>query len=80
VEWRLSAVCAQTDPEAFFPEKGGSPAAAKAVCAGCPVTGECLEWALANDVRYGVWGGLSAPQRGGIRRWRGSASTVGGVR
>jgi WhiB family redox-sensing transcriptional regulator len=79
-EWRLAAVCAQTDPEAFFPEKGGSPAAAKAVCARCPVTAECLDWALANDVRYGVWGGLSAQQRAGIRRRRGSASTVGGVR
>jgi hypothetical protein len=52
-------LCAQTDPELFFPDPGGSSRAAKAVCRACPVRGECLEAALARDERFGVWGGLS---------------------
>jgi WhiB family redox-sensing transcriptional regulator len=56
-------LCAQTDPEVFFPEKGGSVREAKAVCAGCPVRTPCLEYALAHDERFGVWGGLSERER-----------------
>lgn len=61
--WREAAICAQTDPEAYFPIKGGSTRPAKRVCAVCPVTTECLEDALAKDERYGVRGGLSARER-----------------
>jgi WhiB family transcriptional regulator, redox-sensing transcriptional regulator len=61
--WSALALCAQTDPEAFFPEKGGSPAAAKRVCRSCEVRAECLEYALANDERFGIWGGLSERER-----------------
>ena len=56
--WQQHALCAQTDPEAFFPEKGGSTREAKAVCQACQVREECLEYALANDERFGIWGGL----------------------
>jgi WhiB family transcriptional regulator, redox-sensing transcriptional regulator len=68
--WRADALCAQTDPEAFFPDKGESPAAAKAVCRACPVTAECLAWALEHDERFGVWGGLSERERRLLRRGR----------
>ena len=61
--WWFAGLCAQTDPELFFPEKGGSTRAAKAVCAGCPVRAECLEYALAHDERFGVWGGTSERER-----------------
>lgn len=61
--WRDSALCAQVDPEIFFPEKGGSAVAAKRVCARCMVRAECLEWALFYDVRFGIWGGLTEDQR-----------------
>ena len=61
--WWFAGLCAQTDPEVFFPEKGGSVRAAKAVCAGCPVRAQCLEHALAHDERFGVWGGLSERER-----------------
>lgn len=61
--WSVSALCAQTDPDAFFPEKGGSTAAAKRVCRSCLVRSECLEYALENDERFGVWGGLSERER-----------------
>src|SRR3712207_7677069 len=53
------ALCAETDPEAFFPEKGGSTREAKKICTGCEVRNDCLEYALANDERFGIWGGLS---------------------
>ena len=46
-------------PEAFFPEKGGSTREAKRICHGCEVQAECLEYALGNDERFGIWGGLS---------------------
>jgi WhiB family redox-sensing transcriptional regulator len=62
-EWSARAVCSQTDPEAFYPEKGGSTKDAKKVCQGCPVQKKCLQWALDHDERYGVWGGLSERER-----------------
>jgi WhiB family redox-sensing transcriptional regulator len=43
LSWQERALCAQTDPEAFFPEKGGSTRDAKKVCVGCVVRSECLE-------------------------------------
>lgn len=61
--WADEALCAQTDPESFFPEKGGSTKEAKATCAECLVRAECLDYALANDERFGVWGGLSERER-----------------
>ena len=68
--WRLDALCAETDPEAFFPEKGGSTREAKRVCSGCEVRSECLEYALANDERFGIWGGLSERERRRVRLQR----------
>ncbi|MBO3724575.1 WhiB family transcriptional regulator [Actinomyces bowdenii] len=66
--WQERALCAQTDPEAFFPEKGGSTREAKRVCATCEVREECLEYALANDERFGIWGGLSERERRKLKR------------
>ena len=66
--WQAGALCAQTDPEAFFPEKGGSTREAKSVCKTCTVKQECLEYALQNDERYGIWGGLSERERRKLRR------------
>ena len=68
--WRLDALCAETDPEAFFPEKGGSTREAKRVCVGCAVRTECLEYALSNDERFGIWGGLSERERRRLRLLR----------
>jgi WhiB family transcriptional regulator, redox-sensing transcriptional regulator len=66
--WQERALCAQTDPEAFFPEKGGSTREAKKVCSGCDVRAECLDYALANDERFGIWGGLSERERRKLKR------------
>ena len=62
-EWQDGALCAETDPEAFFIEKGGSSRTAKRICARCPVAAECLEYALRTFEREGVWGGLTATER-----------------
>jgi WhiB family redox-sensing transcriptional regulator len=62
-EWTKSALCAQTDPDLWFPEKGGSTVEAKRVCRNCTVTAECLEYALTHHEGYGVWGGLSEVER-----------------
>jgi WhiB family redox-sensing transcriptional regulator len=66
--WQERALCAQTDPEAFFPEKGGSTREAKKVCLTCEVRGECLEYALGNDERFGIWGGLSERERRRLKK------------
>lgn len=66
--WRAHGLCAQTDPEAFFPEKGGSVRDAKSVCRSCEVQAECLDYALLNDERFGVWGGTSEKERRALRR------------
>ncbi len=68
--WMDLGLCTQTDPEAFFPERGGSARAAKRVCASCPVQEQCLEYALRNDERFGVWGGLSERERRRLKRER----------
>ena len=66
--WQADALCAQTDPEAFFPEKGGSTREAKRVCQSCDVRAECLEYALAHDERFGIWGGLSERERRKLKK------------
>jgi WhiB family redox-sensing transcriptional regulator len=61
--WRDRGRCAETDPEAFFPEKGESTRRAKLVCRGCEVRAECLAYALRTEQRFGVWGGTSDRER-----------------
>lgn len=61
--WYADALCPETDPEAFFPDKGGSTKPAKRTCASCPVRELCLQYAIENNERFGVWGGLSERQR-----------------
>lgn len=68
LEWQERALCAQTDPEAFFPEKGGSTREAKKVCLSCEVRVECLEYALEQDERFGIWGGLSERERRRLKK------------
>ncbi len=66
--WQSDSLCAQTDPEAFFPEKGGSTREAKKICAACEVKAQCLDYALTNDERFGIWGGLSERERRKLRK------------
>ena len=66
--WMLEAKCLDADPEAFFPEKGGSTREAKRICSACPVRNDCLDHALENDERFGIWGGFSERERRRAKR------------
>ena len=68
--WEQQANCLGVDPDLFFPERNASADDAKAVCTGCRVRQECLEFALAQSVQHGVWGGLTAPERRRLRAAR----------
>lgn len=81
--WHDEALCAEVDPELFFPGKGGSVAAPKVICRRCPVRAECLADALRNwgwDARatgqHGVWGGTSPEERQELRDRFGSDVTA----
>lgn len=68
--WREDAACAGVPTDLFFPlsEDPEAAAAAKAVCAQCPVQEACLRYALATNQTEGVWGGLDANERRRLRR------------
>jgi WhiB family redox-sensing transcriptional regulator len=68
--WQSRANCMGVDPELFFPERGASTREAKAVCRGCVVREECLEYAIANGEKFGIWGGMSERERRRVRRSR----------
>ncbi len=68
--WQEYANCLGVDPDLFFPERGASTREAKEVCRGCVVQGECLEYALTNGEKFGIWGGMSERERRRIRRQR----------
>ena len=70
VEWQSEARCAGADPDVFFPERGGSSKAARAVCSKCNVREQCLEYALNNKEQFGIWGGTSERERRRLRRDR----------
>ena len=68
--WHQHGACRGADPNLFFPARGESVKEAKAVCARCPVRAECLEYALTNQEKFGIWGGLSERERRQLRRQR----------
>ena len=72
--WQERANCLGVDPDLFFPERGASTREAKEVCRGCVVREDCLEYALANGEKFGIWGGLSERERRRIRRQRALAA------
>ena len=68
--WQDQANCLGVDPDLFFPERGASTREAKEVCRGCVVRNDCLEYALDNGEKFGIWGGLSERERRRLRRQR----------
>jgi len=74
-DWMLAASC-RGRPDLFFApddsetrsERRRREAAAKSVCARCPVRIECLMDALESDERFGIWGGLTERERRSLRR------------
>lgn len=67
-DWADRAACTDSDPEAWFPEKGQAAITARRICAGCEVKAECLEYALARGERHGIYGGYSERERRAMRR------------
>lgn len=65
--WVADATCSQTDPEAYFPDKGTNATLALRLCRGCPVRQQCLDYALAFErdggVAFGIYGGMTAGAR-----------------
>ncbi|MDA8288854.1 MAG: WhiB family transcriptional regulator [Actinomycetota bacterium] len=68
--WRQRAACRGIDPDVFYPASDEEAEEAKAVCDVCPVRQLCLEHALNNREREGVWGGLTERERRRIIRQR----------
>jgi len=68
--WQARANCLGVDPELFFPERGTSTREAKEVCRGCVVREDCLDFAIANGEKFGIWGGMSERERRRVRRAR----------
>ncbi|MHB8465885.1 MAG: WhiB family transcriptional regulator [Acidimicrobiales bacterium] len=69
-EWMAAGNCASMAPSTFFPSDGVGVDVARKICAGCPVKGLCLEYALLNRIDHGVWGGTSERERRRILRQR----------
>lgn len=74
LSWRESALCAQVGGEIWFPEKSCLGRDAIKICGQCPVSDECLEYALSNREFDGIWGGTTPNERRKIMRRR---KTVG---
>lgn len=58
-----SPLCAEIDPELWFPDKGHSAHIPKNICNTCPVKAGCLLEALSNGVHEGIWGGTGGKER-----------------
>jgi WhiB family redox-sensing transcriptional regulator len=85
MNWRAAGACLTADPDLFFPISSAGPAEqqiarAKIVCAGCNVRRQCLEFAMANDQVYGIWGGTTPEDRQRDRRRRRRAAAAAAAR
>ena len=77
--WAEQALCAQADPDAWYPDKGGSSAIARRICGACPVRPQCLDYALSgadtwHGIATGIWGGTTPRERAAMRRARKAAA------
>jgi WhiB family transcriptional regulator, redox-sensing transcriptional regulator len=73
-DWMRDALCPEYPDVAFFTNRGESTEPAKAVCARCLVLRECRDYAVAEDIRDGIWGGTTARERTALRASQGSAT------
>lgn len=70
LSWQDYANCRGADADLFFPERGASTRKAKAICGECQVKAECLDFAIRNGEKFGIWGGMSERERRRVRRAR----------
>ncbi len=68
LDWMDYALCAQTNPDGFTPEQGGSTKSERETCARCEVPGNCLEYAFERGFDTGFYGGKSAKERKAIQK------------
>ena len=61
--WQFDAACRSTNMDTFFPSADDDSAAAKAICAECPVRMACLAFAIDHSEQFGIWGGLTEKER-----------------
>ena len=73
-DWRNRALCAEVDPDLFFPDKGQPSAPARRVCLCCEVRPQCLAYALDTGEAHGVWGGVTPDERRALARERRAAA------
>jgi WhiB family redox-sensing transcriptional regulator len=66
--WAAFAVCRDKDPDIFFPLTITGEQDAIRVCEGCPVSFDCLEFALEARIRFGIWGGMTEKERRNLQR------------
>ncbi len=80
-EWMALGNCRDRHPSVFFPSDGVGVEIARRICADCPMKEPCLEYALANRIDHGVWGGCSERERRRIlkRRRQAAAAALTGV-
>lgn len=75
--WMEEALCAQVDPDMWFPPVGERGTEAKKICMRCPVREQCLDYALnASENPYGIWGGVGQHNRNAMRRERGEGDAA----
>ncbi len=70
LSWQDYANCRGADADLFFPERGASTRKAKSICRACEVQVDCLEFAIVQGEKFGIWGGLSERERRRIRKQR----------
>jgi WhiB family redox-sensing transcriptional regulator len=67
--WMERGACRSAGPQLFFPTRGSNGGnQAKTICQACPVTDECLDYALRTGQRYGIWGGMNYDERTQVQR------------
>lgn len=75
-KWMEQGNCRNFAPAVFFPADGAGVDRARKVCASCPVMQACLEYALAEHIDHGVWGGCSERERRRIAKRRRAAAKL----
>lgn len=66
--WMQDALCAQSDPDLWFPEPHESARAGQKICLSCPVRMQCLEYAMRTHQTRGTWGGKSEFELRSVRK------------